>query len=110
MHTPNEGYSASEINSGFVEQLDTQGTTKTAAESLNFIRDRIREGSFADMIIPNQRVVRGDLQRSTEHDTLVKIVDVEPNSRAMSMSFRGQPRRSTSPESASRSGSSRSPP
>jgi hypothetical protein len=25
------------------------------------------------------------------HDTLVKIVDIEPNSKAMSMSFRGQP-------------------
>ena len=91
MNTPSEGYSNAEINAGFVEQLDTQGTTKTAAESLNFIRDRIREASFTDMIVPNQRVVRGDLQRSTEHDTLVKIVDVEPGSRAMSMTFRGQP-------------------
>lgn len=91
MHTTAEGYSAAEINSGFVEQLDTQGTTKTAAESINFIRDRIREASFTDMIVENKRVVRGDLQRSTEHDTLVKIVDVEPGSRAMSMTFRGQP-------------------
>ena len=29
------------------------------------------------MIIPNQRVVRSDLQRSTEHDTLVRIIDIE---------------------------------
>jgi hypothetical protein len=43
------------------------------------------------MIIPNERVVRGDLQRSTEHDTLVKIIDIEPGSRAMSLNFRGQP-------------------
>lgn len=86
-----DGHSARDINSGFVEQLDTQGTTKTAAESLNFIRDRIREASFFDMIVPNERVVRGDLQRSTEHDTLVKIVDIEPGSRAMPMTFRGQP-------------------
>jgi len=91
MHTMSEGYSAAEINSGFVEQLETQGTTKTAAESINFIRDRIREASFTDMIVPNEPVVRGDLQRSTEHDTLVRIVDVEPGSRAMSMTFRGQP-------------------
>ena len=34
---------------------------------------------------------RTELQRSVNHDTLVKIVDIEPNSKAMSMSFRGQP-------------------
>lgn len=86
-----DGYSASEINSGFVEQLETQGATKTAAESINFIRDRIREASFTDMVVPNQRVVRGDLQRSVNHDTLVKIVDIEPGSKAMPLNFRGQP-------------------
>lgn len=86
-----DGYNAADVNSGFVERLETQGTTKTAAESLNFIRDRIREGSFTDMVVANQRVVRSELQRSTEHDTLVKIVDVEPTSRAMAMTFRGQP-------------------
>jgi hypothetical protein len=86
-----DGYTAEEVNSGFIEQLETQGTTKTAAESLNFIRDRIREASFTDLVVPNKRVVRGDLQRSTEHDTLVKIVDIEPGSRAMPLNFRGQP-------------------
>lgn len=80
-----------EINQGFVERLSTDGTEKTAAETLNFIRDRVREASFADLVIPNKRVVRSDLQRSTEHDTLVKIIDIEPESRAMPLNFRGQP-------------------
>lgn len=84
-------YSAEMVNSGFIERLETEGPTKTAAASLNYIKDRLRESSFADMIVPNERVVRGDLQRSTEHDTLVKIVDIEPGSRAMSVNFRGQP-------------------
>lgn len=84
-------YSAEMVNSGFIERLETEGPTKTAAASLNYIKDRLRESSFADMIIPNERVVRGDLQRSTEHDTLVKIVDIEPGSRAMAVNFRGQP-------------------
>ena len=84
-------YTAEMVNSGFIERLETEGPTKTAAASLNYIKDRLRESSFADMIIPNERVVRGDLQRSTEHDTMVKIVDIEPNSRAMSVNFRGQP-------------------
>jgi hypothetical protein len=86
-----DGYNAEQVNSGFIEQLETQGTHKTAAETLNFIRDRVREASFTDMVIPNQRVVRSELQRSTEHDTMVKIVDIEPGSRAMPLNFRGQP-------------------
>lgn len=84
-------YSAEMVNSGFIERLENEGATKTAAASLNYIKDRLRESSFADMIIPNERVVRGDLQRSTEHDTMVKIVDIEPGSRAMAVNFRGQP-------------------
>lgn len=84
-------YSAEMVNSGFIERLETEGSTKTAAASLNYIKDRLRESSFADMIVPNERVVRGDLQRSTQHDTLVKIVDIEPGSRAMAVNFRGQP-------------------
>ena len=84
-------YSSEMVNSGFIERLETEGPTKTAAASLNYIKDRLREASFTDMILPNERVVRGDLQRSTEHDTLVKIIDIEPGSRAMAVNFRGQP-------------------
>lgn len=84
-------YSSEMVNSGFIERLETEGPTKTAAASLNYIKDRLRESSFTDMIVPNERVVRGDLQRSTEHDTLVKIIDIEPGSRAMAINFRGQP-------------------
>ena len=85
-------YAADAINSGFVERLDTRdGLEKAAEAGLNYIKDRLREASFTDMIIPNKKVVRGDLQRSTEHDTLVKIVDIEPGSRAMPLTFRGQP-------------------
>ena len=84
-------YSSEMINSGFIERLETEGPTKTAAAALTYIKDRLREASFTDMIVPNQRVVRGDLQRSTEHDTLVKIVDIEPGSRALTLNFRGQP-------------------
>lgn len=85
------GISAESLNSGFLERLNTEGPEKTAAATQLYIKDRLRESCFADMIIPNQKVVRGDLQRSTEHDTLVKIVDIEPGSRAMSVNFRGQP-------------------
>jgi hypothetical protein len=84
-------FSAEMVNSGFIERLETEGPVKTAAAALNYIKDRLREASFTDMLVPNERVVRGDLERSTEHDTLVKIVDIEPGSRAMTLNFRGQP-------------------
>lgn len=84
-------YSAEQVNAGFLQKLETEGPTKTAGVALNYIKDRLREASFTDMIIANKRVTRGDLERSTEHDTLVKIVDIEPDSRAMSLNFRGQP-------------------
>ena len=68
-----------------------EGKDKIAEAGGNYIRDRLREVSFARKIVPPTPVTRTDLQRSVNHDTLVKIVDIEPNSRAMSLSFRGQP-------------------
>ena len=84
-------YSAEQINSGFIEQVETGNEKQAAAFALNYIKDRLREACFCDMIVPNQRVQRGDLERSTEHDTLVYIDEIEPNSRAMTLTFRGQP-------------------
>ena len=85
-------FSADAVNSGFVENIGTRdGMAKAADAAGSYIKDRLREASFADMIIPNQRVVRSDLQRSTEHDTLVRIIDIEPGSRAMPLNFRGSP-------------------
>ncbi len=42
-------------------------------------------------MLPPQPVQRSECQRSVNHDTLVKIVDIEPNSKAMALTFRGQP-------------------
>lgn len=67
-------------------------SVKVAAELGKFIRDRLREVSFARKIIPPDPVTRADCQISVNHDTLVKIVFLEPQSRAMTVSFRGQPR------------------
>jgi hypothetical protein len=76
----------------FAQRLDTnEGKEKIAEYGGNYIRDRLREVSFARKILPPDPVTRADCQRSTNHDTLVKIVDVEPRSRAMAMTFRGQP-------------------
>jgi hypothetical protein len=76
----------------FSQKLDTgEGKTKVAAYSGNYIRDRLREINYTSKVIPAEPVTRKDCQVSVNHDTLIKIVNVEPQSRAMSVSFRGQP-------------------
>lgn len=64
---------------------------KLAAEVGGYIRDRLREASFLERILPAQTVTRSDCQISVNHDSLVKIEHLEPRSRAMVVSFRGEP-------------------
>jgi len=80
------------LNDMFTQKLGSaEGKEKLAEAGGTYIRDRLREVSFARKVIPPQQVTRADCQRSVNHDTLVKIVDVEPKSRAMAITFRGQP-------------------
>jgi hypothetical protein len=80
------------VNELFINKLSTsEGREKTAQLGGSYIRDRLREVSFTRKIVPPEQVTRNDCQRSVNHDTLVKIVDVEPKSRAMAITFRGQP-------------------
>lgn len=83
---------ASTLNSLFTAHLDSEdGRTKLAAAGQAFIRDKLRENSFARRILPPKTVTKADLQVSVSHDTLVYVDEIEPNSRAMSLTFRGQP-------------------
>lgn len=83
---------AAMMNELFTHRLSSnEGKEKLAEYGGSYVRDRLREVSFARKIIPPQQVTRADCQISVNHDTLVKIVHVEPKSRAMVMSFRGQP-------------------
>lgn len=86
------GVSPRVLNDLFNSKLSTaEGKEKIAEYGGSYIRDRLREVSFVRKILPPQQVTRTDCQRSVNHDTLVKIVDVEPQSRAMAITFRGQP-------------------
>lgn len=83
---------AKAFNDLFFDKVgSSQGKDKIAESGGAYIRDRLREVSFARKILPPTPVQRTELQRSVNHDTLVKIKDIEPNSKAMSMGFRGQP-------------------
>jgi len=80
------------LNEMFASKVaQAEGREKIAEYGGSYVRDRLREVSFLRKILPPQQVTRADCQRSENHDTLVKIVDIEPKSRAMTMTFRGQP-------------------
>lgn len=88
----NDSISASTVNELFVQKLNTpEGMDKVAQEGSAFIRSKLREVSFARKIINPQYVTKADLQRSVNHDGLVKIVDIEPDSKAMVVNLRGNP-------------------
>lgn len=83
---------ANMMNDAFTARIGTpDGKEKVADYAGSYIRDRLRELSFARKIVPPQQVTRADCQRSTRHDTLVKIIEIEPESRAMAITFRSQP-------------------
>jgi hypothetical protein len=71
---------------------DPAAKTKIAAKFGGYIRDRLRESSFAEQVLPPENVDRSQCQVSTQHDSLVKIEFLEPRSRAMTVTFRGEPR------------------
>jgi hypothetical protein len=80
------------LNDLFSAKLNTsEGKEKLAEAGGTYIRDRLREVCFVDKIIPPEPVTRADCQRSVNHDTLVKIIDIEPQSLAMTITFRGVP-------------------
>ena len=83
-------YNVAAMNELFVQNLETsEGQEKIAAEGSAFIRKKLREVSFARKIIQPEYVTKADLQRSVQHDGLTKIVDIEPDSKAMTVNFRG---------------------
>jgi hypothetical protein len=80
------------LNQLFTAHLSTaEGKEKVAAKAQSYVRDKLRENSFVRKIIPPRAVQPTECQVSVNHDTLVYIDEIEPNSRAMSMTFRGQP-------------------
>jgi hypothetical protein len=84
---------ASILNQRFVSALDTpEGKTKVAQAGQRWIRDQLREDRYTSQILPLEPVSVNDYQVSTRHDTPVVIVGIEPESRAMSMTFRGEPK------------------
>lgn len=75
---------------GKVSDLSTRA--KTAAEVQGWVRDKIRERSVGRKIMTPRPIALEDCTVSLHHDQLIRIEALEPMSRAMSFSFRSEPR------------------
>ena len=59
-----ENLSASTLNELFVQKLNTpEGLDKVAQEGSSFVRQKLREVSFARKVIQPQYVTKADLQK-----------------------------------------------
>lgn len=84
-------YNSRSINELFVDKTRTsEGREKLAMAASTYIRKKLREVSFARKIITPQYVTQNELTRSVNHDTFVKIVDKEPDTKASVVGFRGE--------------------
>lgn len=83
---------ANVLNTRFVAALnDPAAKAKIAQEGQNWIRDKLREERFSSKVIPIDPVGYQDVQVSTNHDGPVVVVFIEPDAKAMTMDFRGEP-------------------
>jgi hypothetical protein len=80
------------LNNLFIHQIDSDaGRTKLAEAGKEYLKLRLRERSFARHILPPVKVTKADCQRAVDHEGLVKIIDIEPESKAMAINFRSEP-------------------
>lgn len=83
---------AAVLNELFRSALESpEERSKLAEAGGAFVRQKLRELSFARRIVPPVMVTKDDCQRSEDHDGLVKVIDKEPDSIAMPISFKGVP-------------------
>lgn len=74
-----------------VNQLSDSGArTKMASRFGAYVKDRLREASFVEQVIPSETIDRSQCQVSVNHDALVKIEYLAPKSRAAVVTFRGE--------------------
>lgn len=64
---------------------------KTArAAGAAYIKERLREESFARKVLPPDMISKAELQRNENGDGVYKLVDIEPDSSAISLNFRAE--------------------
>ena len=85
-----ENVSPKVVNELFLQKIASPaGIAAFEEQASSYVRTKLREVSFARKILPPQYVTKADLHPSVNHDGVVKIVDIEPDSQAMALNFRG---------------------
>lgn len=81
----------SNVQEQLLNQLsDPMAKTKVASRFGSYVKDRMREASFVEQIVPSEPIDRSKCQVSENHDALVKMEFVAPKSRAAVVTFRGE--------------------
>jgi len=79
------------LNAAFTSQMESpEGRRELTEKTLLYIKQLLREESFVRKILPPESVTKYDLQRDIASDTVIKVVDIEPDSRAVALNFRGE--------------------
>lgn len=80
------------VTKEFCANLDDPEFKKEAEErTQKFIRAKLREFGVARQVVEPEAVEVSQLDRSLDHDLRVKTIDIEPESMAMPITFRGRP-------------------
>ena len=69
---------------------NADGMTKVAALTEDYLRDRIRETSVLNRILPPVVLTEAQIERNTNNDFPLKRIELEPNSKAFTVGFRGK--------------------
>lgn len=85
----------SEFNAMFAAALNNgaEAMEKVAEATGLYIQDKLRENSFTRKILPPTTVTEAELTRNVTDEGLEFIDDIEPNSIAMRINWRGEPNR-----------------
>ena len=81
--------SAQLLNSNFVRKLEDGRIKEAAAEGSAFIRAKLRQESFAREILTPVMLADDEIDRDVNTDLPKKIVEIEPNSVATYVPFKG---------------------
>lgn len=85
--------SAQVINSSFVRRIEEGQVKEAQQEGSAFIRQKLRQASFAREVLPPQLLNDDEIDRDENTDLPKKIVEIEPDSVATFVPFKGTGRR-----------------
>ena len=81
------------FNRQFLNKVKDDGLREKVAESTAYVvRDKLREEGFMEKILPAPTAKSTELYRRKDKDEVYMLVDIEPGSSAITMTFRGEPK------------------